>query len=597
MVQRSPSRNSQQQQQQPQQRDPLEDLLVRAQQRLKEKERVDKAIADSTLNSSFSNAAPPANTYMASSIRQPSPVRPSSDDVRRSGSVTYSSVMAAPGPLLPPAPDSSKEGRLQRENARLAEELAFLTKENQKLRSGDGTVSAAEGAKLQLQLEVLRQQLREVEVEAQRSKAYLESQLEDSKTHAKDLSEELRAYAATASQYEVLCRDKDQQLLAEQQMTTKLRAELAERQQEVSRARDEHGRAREDDTMRLERTVSLLEDAKRQRLHLTELNDKFCRDKEAAVADRRRLQEDLRRVQTDLSSDREKHAEEVTLLRREVDRLRMAVNEKERVLMSQLRDESKAKEHLQQKLLEVEETLASQTSEHTAQLRAAQDAFRKDMDEAQRTIMQLTERCRTNDRAAEDVRAEVEQKLQRERATMSKEAAERSQQIKDQRDDALDRLRRAEAELAAVVKERDHYRSELEKAADVASEWQRAKDKAETQCTKLSSSLAMVIAQDEQLLAEKERLHVDLEQALSDLSATRADLESYYHAEQQAQELSVENDRLSEECGRLAKERNELITENGKLAEEMLKWRTEVRELMATSSGTRSSSSGIIRRR
>jgi FtsZ-binding cell division protein ZapB len=161
------------------------------------------------------------------------------------------------------------------------------------------------------------------------------------------------------------------------------------------------------------------------------------------------------------------------------------------------------------------------------------------------------------------------------------------------------------------VGERDHYRAELEKAADVASDWQRAKDKAETQCTKLSTSLAMVIAQDEQLLAEKERLHVDLEQALSDLSATRADLESYFHAEQQAQELSAENDRLSEECGRLAKERNELILENGRLAEEMLKWRAEVRELMGTSSsgslgslggGTSSSrapstSLGIVRRR
>jgi chromosome segregation ATPase len=583
-------------------------LLARAQQRLKEKERVDRAVAEQQLNTSVTTPT----VYLAASFRQPSPVRGSTDDLRRSASATYSGTSQNAAPLLPPAPDASKEGRLQRENQRLAEELAFLTRENQKLRSGaDGALSAAEGSKLQLQLEVLRQQLRETEAESQRSRQYLEAQLEDAKAHAKDVSDELKAYSATASQYEVLCRDKDQQLAAEQQTSAKLRTELQERLSELSRLRDEHGRSREDDTMRLERTVSLLEDAKRQRLHLTELNDKFCRDKEAAVADRRRLQEDVRRLQAEVATDREKHADEVALLRREVDRLRGAVAEKERVLSSQLRDETKAKEHLQQRLLDTEEALAGQTAGFSQQLRQQQETARKEMDDAQRTIIQLTERCRASERTADDVREEVEQRLQRERATLAKEAADKTQQVKDQRDEALDRLRRAEAELATAVGERDHYRAELEKAADVASDWQRAKDKAETQCTKLSTSLAMVIAQDEQLLAEKERLHVDLEQALSDLSATRADLESYFHAEQQAQELSAENDRLSEECGRLAKERNELILENGRLAEEMLKWRAEVRELMGTSSsaslgslggGTSSSrapstSLGIVRRR
>lgn len=588
-----------QQQQQPQHADPLEELLLRAQQRLKEKDRVDLAMSSTNINEATLNSS---TTYRSggqmmssNAVRAPSPHRaglPPSGDSRSYNNSTSNLLNSSfnninnAQPLLPVtvplAPDNSKDGRLQRENARLTEELAFLTCANHKLRGVDGQTfpGSSEIPKLQLQIEVLRQQLRENELESQRSKTYTESQLDDARQHIKDLADELKSYSATASQYEVLCRDKDQQLQVENQSSAKLRAELGERIQEVARIRDDHARQREDNSIKLERTSVLLDDAKRQRVQLTELNDKFCRDKEGAVADRRKMQEDLRLLQAEVTREKDKQADETSNLRREIDRLRTAGAEKERLLMTQLRDESKAKEHFHFKLLEVEESLTLQTTEYNTLTRSMQDAHRKETDDLQRGLLALSDRCRASERSSDELKEELEQKLQRERALLNKEASEKSQLMKDQRDDALEKLRRLELEVDGLVKERDHYRAELERAGDIASQWQRAKDKAETQSTKLSASLSMLIAQDEQLVSDNERLRVDLEQAHSDVHSMRGDMESLYHIEQQLQDLSVENDRLSDECGRLARERNELITENGKLAEEMLKWRSEVRELI-----------------
>jgi len=547
----------------PLQHDPLEDLLARAQQRLREKERLE-AIAP--------EAAVTSQSFQTHAIRGSSPARASVEAARRS----VGEVLATNS-----APETSKEGRLQRENQRLCEELAFLTKENQKLRTNDSSLIAGEVTKLQLQVEMIRQQLRDRDIELHRTKTHLESQLEDSKEHVRELTEEIKSYSATAAQYESLCRDKDQQIATEQQTVSALRSELSERIQQMQRVKDDTVRQREDDAQRVERTSALLEDAKRHRLQLTELNEKFSRDKEQAVADRRKLQDELRQLQNEMARERERHADEQSSMRREVDRQRGLVSEKERLLLAQLRDETAAKEHYQLQAQELQDSVTTLQAQLNSSLRSVHEQHRKELDEALRTSALLTEKLRLSERHISELKAEHEQTVQRERAVTSRDLNEKMQVVKDERDLHAEKCKQAEAALAEVIAERDHYRAELERLADASAQAQRAKDRTDMQCTKLSMTLQLLMEQDENLVKDNERLKVDLEQALQDVQHLRSEMDTFYRLEQQLQDLSTENDRLSEECGRLAKERNELVAENGKLAEEMLKWRTEVRDIIS----------------
>ena len=501
---------------------------------------------------------------------------------RRSASVQGHEVVAGPNDC------TTKEVRLHKENQRLSEELAYLVKENQRLKgNGENSLACtAESSKLQLQLELLRQQLKESEVEHQRTKFYLEEQLANSEQHVKELQDELQTYNVTTDQYEAMCREKDLQIAAEASNNSKLRNDFHENTLEVGRLREDMMRQKEDDQLRIERMTTLLDDAKKQRIHLSDLNEKFAKDKEQALIDRRRMHDELKNIQNEFSRDRERHADEISNMRRDIERFKSMLQDKDRIHNTQVAEERRAKELYQGKMLELERDLAAHQQQHDQSLRTSFEENRKQLDHLNNLLQQTQERLRQKEAEAGDIRTEGEAKLQREVGNISREWHDKGAKLKAERDEARESARQHELLSDRVSKERDHHKSELDRTVEVNVHWQRAKDKAESQVINLSTTLSELMEADDQLVKESAALRLELEQAQLDVVDMRKDVENSYKLEQQVGDLLAENDRLSAECSRVSGERNELVTENGKLAEEMLKWRGELRDMISSSRTT-----------
>ena len=535
--------------------DPLDDLLVRAQQRLKDKERLDSAL------------------QVPTTVRTASPLRALGNDTGSRRSASFSGELVTP--------DTAREIRLQKENNRLAQELAFLTKENQRLRGSDSLNAANEVTKLQVHVELLKQQLREQELDTQRTKAYFDSQAEDNAAHVKDLTEELKSVNATRSQFDSVVREKDTRLAELQAQLTKLQAQQQDRTSEVRRIEEEAKRQREDDRTRIERANALFEDVKRQRVQLQELNDKFLRDKELAVAERKRVADELKAVQSELQHERERKNSELGSLRDEVEKYRSLLQEKERTFATQIAEERRAKEYFQHQMEEFEESATKEAQKAQAAYRSQQEESRKQIDELSKLTHAYADQLKVLTAQLEEAKADINTRIQREKSANVKELTDRLTQMKEQRDASEDKRRVAEDQLKRALAERDHYRQEADTASEISAQWQRAKDKAETQCTQLSVSLQQLMEQDEQLVHDNHNLRAEVEQAFADMAGMKVDLDQLYRVEQQLQDLSLENDRISEECTRVTAERNELIQENAKMADEMVKWRNEVREMFS----------------
>jgi chromosome segregation ATPase len=475
--------------------------------------------------------------------------------------------------------------RLMKENQRLTEEVAFLQKDNQRMRQGMVEGHSSEAQRLRTLLEESEAHRKESELGFARIRLQLEAQLKDSAEHEKALKEELRAYSVTLEQFESVCAEKDQQLNAERSTTHRLRQELKDKELEASRAISDALQQKEDFQIRLDRVSELLEDAKKQRTHLLELNDKFGRDKEAALTEKRRSAEELKTAQLELARQSERFADETAAGRREVERYKALLTEKERVLGLRIADEQRSREHYQKRHSEVEEQLSSIKTHHQEMVRTIQDEHRRQMDGAREEIAKANAKCRAAETEAELLQKRFDEKFDMERRQLVEEMNGLYAQLEKENKQLKDQLGAAQFTAQQAQEDRDaanagYQRLRLEKAA--------LEEKAsglEKELNRVTQTLESLLSSDDRVQQEREDLKRELEQSKLQISRMKDDVAMCAALEDQLQELSTENERLSEECGRLAKDRSELWSENHRLESELAQWRGEAQELRAVLKG------------
>lgn len=554
----------------------VDELLARAQQRLRERQY-------------NTNHSQPAARAQSPNVRMGTPLRTvaSPGGAQRYGSVGRAPATPSAGALVAPPllpPDFSKESRAQKETQRLSDEVAFLASENNRLRNHPASfvtaASSVEITKLEVQLEVAKKQCRDVEVEAQRTRRVLEEQLRDVSEHRNALQEEIASCLKSVAQFEQMSRDKDSQLLQEQAMNMRIKNDLAEAQQEVGRYRDDLNRVSIEWSSKVDRNLALLEDMKRQRNHLTELNDKLSRDKDSAVAERKKLFDDLRQAVAERNREKDQAAEEVNALKRDVERYRSMLQEKERVLGAQLSEERKAKEALHAKLLEVEGSISKGHKSLDVQLRAQQDEHRHVAQRLQDQLHSADADLRLARQEAEELRALVGTRAERDRFEQQQAYDDHVFRLRKELDDTLVALRSAEGARDLAVRDAERYREELKSASTIVGQWKSAKEKVEAQNHQLTTTITLLMSSDDGHSDQKEQLRGQLDAQDAEIRQLQAELEQTYELEQRLRELMEENERLSRECDRLSDERDELVDENGKMATEVLKWRDEVKDML-----------------
>lgn len=533
----------------------MDDVLARAQQRLREKR-------------DGSRLQSPTVARAASFNRAPSPLGPRPDA----------------GVQLP---DDTRESRLRSENKRLVDEVEFLAKENKRLKgmvSGTGSsvgVTAVEVSKLQLQLEVATRQARESEADSNRERRRLEQLLQESEDHRRALQGEVDSFGATLQQYQLLVKEKESQMSHDQAALTKLRSEVAELGSEVRRLRDDGQRKEVDATAKLDRVSSMLDDAKRQRGHLMELNDQLSKDKDLAVVERRRIYDELRTLQVDSEREREHLSGELHSLRLDIERYKGLLVDKERALSSQINEERKAKEYYQSKLLEVEEATSTDTRLKDNRLRTMQEEQRALLVDVQNRLASKEEEAARHKARADKLQAELDIRGDREQQEAHRLYGDRAQQMRREKEELQHDVSRISTAKELAVRECERLRSELADAQGAIDKWRVAKERAEAQSLQLATSLKLLMESDDDKMEEFEALRGELEELKIQMRRQADELEQTHGMESNFQSILSENERLSGECGRLAKERDDLVEENGQMAHEITKWRKEVKDMLS----------------
>ncbi|KEG13518.1 BRCT domain-containing protein [Trypanosoma grayi] len=545
-----------------QRRDPVEQMLLRARQRLQEKTSIEACTPRAIPRASFESPS--------SFSRFVTPDR---------GGKFRESPSAIPPRASGVADDRAR--RLQQEIGRLQEEVHFLSKENQKLKGATKQQQATQNVELQMTIEVLRAQLQDEELQrrtAQQSVASLEA---EGTRMMSELEEQLQSYISTAAQYERLYEEKTRET---SELRTQVQVALKQLQDAEEKERQQRllfEQQRSHDRESAERTVTLLEEAKKQRSHLLELNERLQNEKEAAIGDRRRIKEELQRRQDELLRAEEKHTKERAILEDDCSRLKLAMAEKDRVLSAQLKSAQQANEILQQRLTDMTE----QAEEDAERQRRSYEVAKQ---EAQRTFSVEREQRLELEKKVGDLQNELSRERRGAAERVSRGLDEKVATLKSdlvkvtgERDELHARFEEANGRLETLQETCARYQNEWDSIAAQRRESEEAVSHLDAQRNRLTGTLEQLLEQNDQLRKENAVLQGVLEMRDAEVQEMQTQIEDVAAVQEDMQSLSHENERLSEECERLSRERSALIEENGRIAEEVLKWRNEMRRHIA----------------
>lgn len=573
----------------PQPSDPVEDVLVRAQLRLEEKRRTETALATplrGRLPSPRVSTGTPLRAY-SSTPRQP--MLPVSSSAMRD--TQASQLLPPPGP---PQLDA-KVRRLLQENNRLQEEVAFLSSENQKLRTVAGASDAAENMRLQLTVEMLRKELHGKEVDHQRSVADLHSRNGNLEKQMGELVEQAEGYASSAEQYRQLYGEKIKELEQLKSQFQSLMQEVNTIEQRQRSGEQQHQEGLAAEREKTHQALQLLADVKVQREHLQELNAQLESEVRTATEARQQAKEEARTAAEALRRNQETTDRRLAVYAQDTEKLKEALQEKERIHSAQLREEQRLRGGLQQRLNEADEEAKSEAERQRRLVEAARDDAARALQAERERRMEVEDKLRRAEadgkaavqRVAESVQSEQEQRIKRMRDEIAQE-----RQLREGAQREADRLARENVTLHESLQ---YYQQECQALADSFTHSEQLREKAEQQCAAATSTLEDLMAHDEQQSKAVDDLQHALDEAQSELEQLLGRGHQAGTAIYDLQQLSDENERLTGECVRIAGERDALIEENGKIAEELLKWKNEMRQFVASRAHSSSAAKTQVR--
>lgn len=486
--------------------------------------------------------------------------------------------------------DAASRERLIKENVRLTEEASVLAAALAKAKSQQTNVSSTsevERARLSVEAERLREQLQESREEVSRLRHAIQVRARESEQHQEQLLGEIETLTVTTSQLESVLAEKEGQLAHERALVDRLKDDLRDKHLDVQRLRDEGARQREDDANRVDRVTSLLEDAKRQRAQLLELTDRLTREKDAIAMEKRQFEGAHRALQKDISEMKERSAQDLATLTRDMERQRGAYSEKERHLQAQVQEERRAKETAMQRAAEREEQLTRDTNSRTTKDASLLANLRDEVARLQQANTEMTSELADSraqlaaaleDRQRAQVQAAENADAASRVASLTEELRSRDHQLRSDHDDHMKLQQRA------LAQQRD-----IEALRDAVAASQIDKDRADQRAADVARRLEELLSSDDHVLSENTLLRQELDRVAVEDDALRRELGSAQLSLEQLNDLCAENERLNAECQRLAEERASLVRDNQRLQDDVLTYRAELQSLYVAGG----SSSGV----
>ena len=543
-----------------------DELLIRAQLRLEERRRL-------------GSSAPRGGS------RQPSPWRggpPPSAGIASATPYQESVARLTSTPMSPLTSADPRVRRLQQENARLQDEVAFLGRENQKMRGVQSSTDASEAVRLQLTVDMLRKDLETKQVAFQRALDDAFAEKKEALRQAGEAAEQCESYQSSADQYKQLYSDKQREV---EKVKTQLQALLYDVNTMEQRHREleaEYNERIASEREKTERAMALVDDVKGQRDHLQFLNEQLRGEVTTAIEARRQAEGQAAAANDGARRDRADLEQRTEQLNQDVAQLRKALAEKERVLAGQLREAQQAQAVMQDRLKEQAEEQQREADRSRRTVEAMKEDQRRALQqerarraEVEERLRRVEEEARTSQtRYAAAVGSEAESRVRKFREELqaervAREAAERE-------------AARLTAEIEELRDASDYYQRETQRVTANFGQSEQLREKAERQCVSLSHTLEDMMAQDDAHARQIEELQEALSAAQwgsAGVAGRGADADGMVG---DLQQLSDENDRLTSECTRLAEERDHLIEENGKIAEELLRWKQEMRQYVTS---------------
>ncbi|CBZ36414.1 hypothetical protein, unknown function [Leishmania donovani] len=551
-----------------------EELLVRAQLRLEERRRMSMPSQRGCRQlSPWRSAAPnPVNTLFRESLPRPS--------------VNHISPTRSVDPRI---------RRLQQENARLQDEVAYLGRENQKLRGVQRSADASEAVRLQLTVDMLRKELESKQLGFQRTLDATFAELKAAQRQIEETVEQCEGYQSAAEQYKQLYSDKQKEMEKVKTQLQSLLYDVNAMEQHQRSMESEYADKVASEREKAERAVALAEEVKRQRDHLQFLNTQMRNEVSAAVEAKRQAVDQAAGANDTARRDRADYEQRIQQLNEDIAHLRKALADKDRAHEVQLCEAQQAQAVLQDRLKDHAEEQQREAERNRRTLEAAKEDHKRALQQERMRRVEMEERLRWMEEEGRSTQS-------RYTASLSAEAENRVRKIRDEMQ--VERLAReaAEREAARLATEAEqlresvtYYQQESQRMSTNLAQSEQLREKTERQCASLTHALEDMMAQEEAHAREIGQLQEAMSAAAQYGPAVAADRGPDADGiVSDLQQLSDENERLTRECTRLAEERNTLIDENGRIAEELLKWKHEMRQYVASHVRTASSQRGPL---
>ncbi|KAK7197800.1 hypothetical protein NESM_000733100 [Novymonas esmeraldas] len=535
-----------------------DELLVRAQLRLEERRRMN---GSSRQPSPWRGAGPTAahTPYRDGTPRQPG---------------THAVVVASVDPRI---------RRLQQENTRLQDEVAFLGRENQKLRSVQGSADASEAVRLQLTVEMLRKELESKQLGFQRGIDAAFAEKKEAQRQMEEAVVQCEGYQSAADQFKQLYSEKQREM---EKVKTQLQALLYD-----VNAMEQHQRAMESEYAdklasereKAERSVALAEEVKGQRDHLQFLNTQLRNEVTAAAEARRQALDQAANATDAARRDRADAEQRIEQLHRDVGQLKKALADKDRAQGVQLREAQQAQAVLQDRLKEQAEEHQREAERGRRTLEATKEDHKRLLQQERQRRGEVEERLRRMEEEGRAAQSRCAASLTAEAEARVRKLREELQAERVAREAAEREAGHLGAEAEQLREAADYYQQESQRMSSNFGQSEQLRERAERQCASLTHTLEDMMAQEEAHAREIGQLQDAVAAATqwgSGASVGRgAEADGIVS---DLQQLSDENDRLTSECTRLAEERDGLIEENGRIAEELLKWKHEMRQYLTS---------------
>ncbi|KAG5495731.1 hypothetical protein JIQ42_02591 [Leishmania sp. Namibia] len=539
-----------------------DELLVRAQLRLEERRRMNvNSQRGSRQLSPWRGAATPT---MKTVLRESAPLQ----------SMNNVSPSASADPRI---------RRLMQENARLQDEVAFLGQENRKMRTTRSSADASEAVRLQLTVDMLRKELESKQLGFQRTLDATFAEAKEAQRQIEEAAEQCEGFQSAAEQYKQLYSDKQKEVEKVKTQLQSLLYDLNAMEQHQRSAESEYADKVASERDRAERAVAMVEEVKRQRDHLQFLNTQLRNEVAVAVEAKRQAVDQAAEANDTARRDRVEFEQRVAQLNEDIAQLKKAVTDKGRAHEAQLREAQQAQAMLQDRLKEQAEEQLREAERSRRTLEATREDHKRALQQEKLRRAEVEERLWRMEEEGRSTQL-------RYTASLSAEAESRVRKLRDEiqaerlaREAAEQEAARLATEVEQLRDSANYYQQESQRMSANFAQSEQLREKSERQCVSLTHTLEDMMAQEEAHAREVRQLQEAVAAATqwgagiavgsgADTAGIVSDL----------QQLSDENERLTSECTRLAGERDTLIEENGRIAKELLRWKREMRQYIAS---------------